>query len=457
MGRTKSTVKTSRKKVMVVPVSVAKKKRTRPRTSKLGKIGKMAGSYFGPFGADLGRAAGNMISHITGMGSYKVSDNTIVKGNSVPTFASSQDGMRICHREFLTDLSGSTSFTTQRVIRLNPGLITSFPLLSQICHCFEEYDFRGLVVEYRPSSGSAVSSTSSALGLVVMATCYDAADPLFVNKQEMESYEFSSSVVANEGCIHPVECARNRNVLDRLYVRTGGVPANTDIRFFDHGFTQIATSGMQSQYIVGEIWLAYDIFVRKPRLHLSQNLSNAVVYHLTSSPDATMSNFLGTSPQIDGDDPTIVTSFTSTGPLASRKILILLSRPGRYFVRNTQYFPGGLNAAQSIAKGHNLSWVNSLVSRTQSSIEVDGTLNFSWDIAVDVLTSGTSTDNQVSIPWNPAGTAVDSCASDVWVSKLRELPERRSRLLTPEPRAPPPGMEITDDLRRLSFSDWKMD
>jgi len=187
----------------------SQKKSRRPRGRQknsigpLGVLGGLAGSYLGgPAGGALGMQAGRLISQITGYGDYKVSQNTISNGNSVPTFRQGGDGMRVAHREFLSDVTGSIAFTLNSYA-IQPGLNVTFPWLSAIAAQFEEYRMDGLCFEFRPSSGSAVSSMSSALGVVIMATNYHVLDATFATKQAMESYEYSTSTVPFMGLFIP--------------------------------------------------------------------------------------------------------------------------------------------------------------------------------------------------------------------------------------------------------------
>lgn len=234
--------------------------------SAIGSLGGIAGSYLGgPIGATLGRAAGDMLAKVTGFGDYKVSQNSLYMGSPVPTFAQSGTGMEVVHREFIKDIVGSVGFNIED-LHINPGIAETFPWLSTIAKGFEEYEMKGLLFEYRPSSGSAVSSTSASLGTVIFATDYNCIKEDFTTKQEMESYQFSVSTVPFVAMTHPIECARRSNVLDNLYVRTGPAPAGTDQRFYDLGSFQFATQGMQSAYTVGELWVTYHVSLKKPRI-----------------------------------------------------------------------------------------------------------------------------------------------------------------------------------------------
>lgn len=252
--------------------------------------GAIGGFFGGPSGAGLGStigsSAGSLISKITGFGDYKVTSNTLTRnvGNGQPaaTFMNSGKGIEICHREFLGDISGSVDFANI-ALNINPGLQTTFPWLSAVAQNFEQYEFLGLVFEYRPSSG-AIAGTSPALGMVVFATNYDALDPLFSSKQDMESYQFCTSTVPFNSMLHPVECARDESRDRVCFIRGGPPPSNSDLRMYDLGTFQFATRGMPSVYTCGELWVSYHVRLLKPRisptvyedyLHLSTPLDTA--------------------------------------------------------------------------------------------------------------------------------------------------------------------------------------
>lgn len=347
--------------------SSAKKRTTRRRkvddssSGLLPTIGGIAGSYLaGPAGGAVGVAAGKMIARITGFGDYKVERNSVSNGNSVPTFRSGGEGMRICHREFLSDVMGSVGFSNT-VYPLNPGLITTFPWLSLLAANFEEYDFHGLVFEYRPSSGTAVSATSSALGIVILATDYDAANVPFTNKQQMESYEFSTSTVPFTACIHPVECARGRNVLNNLYTRTGSIPVNTDIRMYDAGNFQIAAVGMQSAYTVGELWVSYDVSLNKPRLPAS--VPRAAYSRMRANPPATAvaAGPYGTSGLLIATDSNLGITPSSTNgfyiPFAGKYFIVSLFKSATTITNVTTSIGTNLSAGANLLNNNTNSYV----------------------------------------------------------------------------------------------------
>ena len=73
-------------------------------------------------------------------------------------------------------------------------------------------------------SADALNSVNTALGQVIMATDYNAANPPFAQKSEMENYEYGQSAKPSESAIHPIECARLQTTISELYTRAGAVP-----------------------------------------------------------------------------------------------------------------------------------------------------------------------------------------------------------------------------------------
>lgn len=173
--------------------------------------------------------------------------------------------VRIAHREYLGDVTGSTAFSLQS-FGINPGVNSTFPWLANIATNYQMYRFRGLIFEFKSMSANALNSVNTALGTVIMGTQYDVGAPNFANKAEMENYEFSESDRPCEHQMHPVECALRERATNMLYVRSGAYRALSDPRLYDTGTFQIATVGMQAAANIGELWVTYDVELYKPRI-----------------------------------------------------------------------------------------------------------------------------------------------------------------------------------------------
>lgn len=231
------------------------------------------GSILGPI---IGHGL-NMLGEFTGLGGYSVNNNSLMLGGDPPKVRNVKNGEAfvVRHREYLLDvLSGgagapSTNFNLQNFV-LQPGNVSTFPWLSDIAACFQEYEFLGVIFEYKSLSSEAVFSAASsgALGDVIMATNYNSANANYTTKQEMLESEFSSDAKPSKSILHPIECSPNLTAIsNHLYVRTGPVPVGQDQRLYDHANFQIATQGCQANgATLGELWVTYEVAFYKPIL-----------------------------------------------------------------------------------------------------------------------------------------------------------------------------------------------
>lgn len=238
--------------------------------------GSMLGGLFGMPG--LGKSAGSALSNIFGLGTYEVKENVFMEGRlpqvmNVP----SGGGTVIRFQEYLGDvITSATAGAFQNTSWvLNAANRDSFPFLAQIAANYEQYQFEGLVYEFRSTSADALNSTNTALGSVMLATQYDYSDVPFSSKAEMLNYEYSNSVKPSENCMHMVECAPNQSVLPILYTLDGSVPAGTDARLYHLGRFQVATIGFQASSVrIGEIHVTYQVRLLKPKIYSALGLDN---------------------------------------------------------------------------------------------------------------------------------------------------------------------------------------
>lgn len=247
---------------------------------KAGKYGGMIGAHFGgSLGQEIGNLAGQGLAHgikyLTGFGDYSVKSNTLVYGQppSVVNGAKPGGSIVISHKEYIGDVTSSEverAFKVQK-FPINPGDETTFPWLSQLAPNFQEYEFRGLLFHFRSMSSDVTISNNTAIGSVIMATQYDATQPDFISKAEMENYQFTNSVKPSDSCLHMVECARASNVLTNLYTRGDAVPPGKDPRFYDLGNFYVASQGCPGGNTnLGELWVTYEIELMKPKIYDSQ-------------------------------------------------------------------------------------------------------------------------------------------------------------------------------------------
>lgn len=296
----------------VKQVAISRKKPT-PFADVGSIIGNGVGSMFGmPYAKGIGKWLGSGIGSIFGSGDYQVvgqepSYNVLTNGAQIPKFSTTKQTNIVSHREYLGDITGTTTFTN-RLYPINPGSAITFPWLSTIAQNYQQYKIHGLIFEFRPLITDFV--TSGAPGVVIMATNYNADEPLYDTKQEMENSEYAVSVKPTCNLMHGVECASNQTVLSELYVRPGGIASNLDLKFTDLGSFQFASQGNPVQ-LLGELWCSYTIEFFKPILpkDIGGNIQSGVAFRNGVS----NSSYLGsTLASYHGDLPLTITSTTVT-------------------------------------------------------------------------------------------------------------------------------------------------
>jgi hypothetical protein len=226
-------------------------------------------SFGAKLGALIGNGAQSLFKMITGFGDYKIESNTLMDGGMSPpqmVNATRNNGVILRHREYIGDVLASTTFQNT-TFNINPGLQGSFPYLSQVAAAFEMYKMRGLVYEFKSTSSDSVlsSNTSSALGVVAMATQYNSVANSFTSLLQLENHEFANASKPSCDFVHPVECKRSELALSEMYVRTGNPPSNADLRLYDLGVLNVAVSGSQaSGGVLGQLWASYEVEFYQP-------------------------------------------------------------------------------------------------------------------------------------------------------------------------------------------------
>jgi len=214
----------TKRKVKIGRKTIKTKQQTRAVARKpatpFGDAGAIAGNALGqmfnmPFLKGAGRFLGSGIGSIFGSGDYTLTGavpeyNVLTNSKQIPQFSTSHATNLVCHREYLGDITGTTTFSN-RSYPLNPGNSKTFPWLSTIAQNYQQYKIHGIIFEFRPLITDFVTAGSP--GVVVMATNYNANAAPYDTKQEMENSEFAVSVKPTNALIHGVECAKGETVL----------------------------------------------------------------------------------------------------------------------------------------------------------------------------------------------------------------------------------------------------
>lgn len=240
----------------------------------------------------------------TGMGDYTVPglstvDNSIVGAGyssaGIPQFAPHQSSGRFSKVEFLQSVyapgipGGAGAGTFQNtILPLNPGLQQTFPWLALVSPQFEEYEFLQLMFYWRPMVSDFNSGTGQT-GEVIMVTQYNPADPPFSDTLRAKSYDMAMSCKASLSMNHGVECDPTKNSgAPGKYIRSGPLPPDTDLKQYDLGNLNVIVTGTPAAYngqLLGELWVAYTVELRKPKL--PESTGETILRDYFSSPEYT--------------------------------------------------------------------------------------------------------------------------------------------------------------------------
>lgn len=267
--------------------------------------GALGAAIGGTPGYTMGRMMGSSLSKIVGSGDYKISQNSLLS-SSVPSFGNGGRVVRLTHKEFMGDVTGSVAFSYY-TYKINPGLSTFSPWLAPIAGQFEQWRIKGMIFEFVSTSAESVGSTNTALGTVIMSFNYNCSKSAFTSKQEAEMHMFSVSGKPTLNMVHAVECESKEKSDDLLYVRVGSLPATENPHDYDYGTFQLSVVGMQAAATVGELWVSYDIELLKPQI--DNGLLDGLWARVSSGAYTVASNVLGTAnPVIRGNLPMTITS-----------------------------------------------------------------------------------------------------------------------------------------------------
>lgn len=231
-------------------------------------LGGRIGGAFGNanVGSNIGSWLGSGVGKIFGSGAYKMSANSLWSTtDQCPVMHSASESVILRHREYIRDVNSSVAFVNNE-FSINPGLPGTFPFLSTIASNFQEYNFKGLVFEFKSTSADALNSTNTALGTIAMAVQYRAGATSFTTKQQVLNEMWSADSKPANSFFMPVECAPAECPMDIQYVRTGALGSNDDVKFYDLGKLALSSVGSQATAVVGELWASYEVCLRKPVL-----------------------------------------------------------------------------------------------------------------------------------------------------------------------------------------------
>lgn len=170
-----------------------------------------------------------------GGGRSQIKLNSLLRVGRQPRIAPVGLSTRVKYREFIKDIRSSSTLNAFQVEKfvINPALSRTFPWLSGFARQFQQYAIRGMCFHFRTTSTDALTNTNTNLGSVLLSTQYLTTAPDFVNKQEMDSYQYTTTNKPSRNINHYIECAHDVTPLNVLFTRTSSTEPSDTFKY-DH-------------------------------------------------------------------------------------------------------------------------------------------------------------------------------------------------------------------------------
>jgi hypothetical protein len=219
-------------------------------------------------------------------------------GNSgrAPNVTMSKDSCRVVHRELLGNVSGTgtTAFTIASTFALNPGVVQTFPWLSNMAQNWETYRFNSLRICYYTRTGSNTA------GSVLIVPDYDPTDVSPITEQTASAFEDIQEDAPWKDIVCRLRPAAMHGLGPRKYIRSGALGLNLDLKTYDSGNVFICTVDSAGVAGWGKLWIEYDVIFFTPQLP-SAGGSFSQINGIQSNGGTTGINMFGTAPVITGN------------------------------------------------------------------------------------------------------------------------------------------------------------
>lgn len=215
------------------------------------------------------RTAVRMRSYL-GKGAYKLGKG--VSSQQVPSMHSNGSRFNVKHRECLATVTqgavvvAATTLVPAFDQQLCPTNANAFPWLSSIARLFEQYQWKGVMVEYVPVVDSG--STSVSMGTVAMFCEYNPASATNpTTAQICLNQMWAQGARSSDRITMPIEVAPNGTPIPVNWTTS---LQNADARLSSLGRLFVGCEGCPinagNPIVLGRIWITYDIDLLKPQL-----------------------------------------------------------------------------------------------------------------------------------------------------------------------------------------------
>jgi len=223
----------------------------------------------------------------------------------------SKDSIRVRHREFIGNVTGSVNFTVALTFAVNPGIASSFPWLSGIAQNWETYRFRSLRLCSYTRTGSNVP------GSILLAHDPDSSDDPPSSEQVMSTYEsLVEDAPWKDMCLNVAKVGL-KDIGPRKFIRTAALAANQDIKLYDSGNLFVATvDGTAVAW--SKLWVEYDVELYTPQLPPAGFVASGTITN-AGGVGCAAATPLGTSRTILGN---LISSATSAGLVSFQNLTV---------------------------------------------------------------------------------------------------------------------------------------
>jgi len=289
-----------------------------------------------------------------------------------PTVQASYGQSRIRHRELVTSITGTETFTVGYTLALNPGVQSTFNWLSTMAQGWEQYEFKSLKFEY------VTRTSTSTSGSVMLVPDYDAADAAPVSEQVASSYEDTQEDVPWVDLCCTLNPSRMFPMGPKKFIRLTTLASNLDIKTYDAGNLFVCTTdGASSGANWGKLWVEYDVILYNPQLPPGGVVSGLSSARVVSSTPTSSSPF--NSPSYGPGSNELIMSISGQN--------ITFNIAGTYMI-TTLFFASAIEA-DSVVPSLGLTVLN------QQDGGAGGTNFFSYAAVISTPVGGTFTFNLI--------------------------------------------------------------
>jgi len=241
----------------------------------LGKVIRGRGDYgLGDMGAQVGSwASGKLKSFFTsifGSGDYNINpgavadirQNSLLASSTIPTFGTTNGGIRFQFHEFLGNLAMTVDPTVTSWV-IDPTKRRTFPWGGRFSDNFQQWILHGgcFVLD---STSSEMAVGSNGLGSISGSIRYDVTSPAPTTEVEILNALFSSSDKPSRNQMFPIECDPKLTIISPMKILPPG-STRQDLQFYQMGILDIMTSGSAEDYPGAvKVWITYDMEYLKP-------------------------------------------------------------------------------------------------------------------------------------------------------------------------------------------------